>query len=81
VAKSAKQLDREISAALSGSAHARKRAGKPRVVHVEASTPANYRWLRQHARGATVLPQGEGFAVTDEVAWAQSLRAAEAREI
>jgi hypothetical protein len=64
-----------------GHAHATKRSkrGAPRVVHVEAATPAGYRWLRMNARGATVTP--EGFAVTDEAAWAQSLSAAGAREI
>jgi len=64
------------------SAHATKRSkrsGAPRVVHVEAATPAGYRWLRMNARGATVTP--EGFAVTDEAAWAQSLAAAGAYEI
>jgi len=35
--------------------------------------------LRQHAHGATVT--AEGFAVTDEAKWAQSLRAAGAKEI
>ena len=62
-------------------AHALKKAprGKPRVVHVEAKTPAGYRWLRMHARGATVTP--EGFAVTNEHEWAQSLSAAGAYEI
>jgi hypothetical protein len=59
--------------------HAKKRAAKPRVAHVEAATPALYRWLRINARGATVTP--EGFAVTDEAEWAQSLRAANAKEI
>jgi len=48
-------------------------------VNVEAATPAGYRWLLQHARGASKTP--EGFAVTDEAQWAAELRAAEAREI
>lgn len=65
-----------------GHAHATKRSKRSaalRVVHVEAATPAGYRWLRMNARGATVTP--EGFAVTDEAAWAQSLSAAGAYEI
>lgn len=70
---------------------AKKKRG-PRIVHVEAATPAGYRWLRQNARGAKLIwvddagsyghePGGGGFLVTDEGAWAESLRAADAREI
>jgi hypothetical protein len=44
-----------------------------------AETPAGYRWLRAHVRGATVTP--EGFDVTNEHEWAQSLVAAGATEI
>ncbi len=65
-----------------GASHATKRVSKtksPRIVDVEAATPAGYRWLRQHAHGATLMPKG--FAVTDEAAWAESLRAANAKEI
>lgn len=58
---------------------ARRRSTLPRIVDVEAQTPAGYRWLRMNARGATVTP--EGFAVTDEHEWAQSLAAAGAIEI
>ena len=61
------------------SGHATKRQKKARIVRVEAATPAGYRWLREHARGAAVTP--EGFAVTDEHEWAQSLDAAGAIEI
>ena len=59
--------------------HAAKKRKKVRVVDVLAKTPAGYRWLLSHARGATVTP--EGFAVTDEYKWAQSLAAAGAIEI
>ncbi|MGH9883889.1 MAG: hypothetical protein ACREBE_00050 [bacterium] len=58
---------------------ARRRSTLPRIVDVEAKTPAGYRWLRMNARGATVTP--EGFAVTDEHEWAQSLDAAGAIEV
>jgi hypothetical protein len=63
----------------SAQSHATKKQKKARIVHVEANTPAGYRWLRTHARGATVT--AEGFAVTDEREWAQSLAAAGALEI
>jgi biotin carboxylase len=67
---------------------AKKKRG-PRVVHFEAKTAEGYRWLRQHARGAKPIyvdAAGNGggrgaFLVTDEAAWAESLRAADAREI
>lgn len=58
--------------------HATKKR-KTRFVHVVAETPSGYRWLRAHVRGATETP--EGFAVTDEEAWAQSLAAAGASEL
>lgn len=58
--------------------HAMKKR-KPRLVQVRAETPAGYRWLRAHARGATETP--EGFAVTNEEQWAQSLAAAGAFEL
>lgn len=61
------------------SGHATKRQKKARIVRVEAATPVEYRWLRAHARGATVTP--EGFAVTNEHEWAQSLAAANAFEV
>lgn len=55
------------------------RKRKARIVHVSAETPAGYRWLRAHVRGATETP--EGFAVTDEEQWAQTLAAAGAFEL
>jgi hypothetical protein len=58
--------------------HATKRR-KVRLVQVRAETPAGYRWLRAHMRGATETP--EGFAVTNEEDWAQSLAAAGAFEL
>lgn len=62
---------------------AKKKRG-PRIVCAEAAAPTGYRWLRQHARGAKLMyidgPNG-CWAVFDEVAWAESLRVAEAREI
>jgi hypothetical protein len=78
--KTSAQLNAEIAASLGGaaSAHATKKR-KPRIVNVEAATPTGYRWLRQHARGATTM--SEGFVVTNEADWAQSLRAANAKEI
>jgi hypothetical protein len=60
------------------SSHATKKR-KARLVHVRAETPAGYRWLLAHVRGATATP--EGFAVTDEEEWAQSLAAAGAFEL
>jgi hypothetical protein len=60
-------------------AHSTKKRKKARIVNVEAKTPAGYRWLKINARGATMTP--EGFAVTDEHEWAQSLAAAGAIEI
>ena len=88
--KSKATLDRKIteapsrtaSSATGHRAHAAKKlkkAKKARIVNVEASTPTGYRWLRINARGATLTP--EGFAVTDEHEWAQSLNAAGAHEI
>lgn len=59
----------------------KRREKSVRIVHVECEGPAGYRWLRQHARGATVLAQGEGFAVTDEGLWAQYLAMAGGKEI
>jgi len=58
--------------------HATKKR-KPRLVQVRAKTPAGYRWLRAHMRGAIETP--EGFFVTDEEQWARSLSAADAREV
>jgi len=55
------------------------RKRKARLVHVRAETPAGYRWLLAHVRGATETP--EGFAVTNEEQWAQSLAAAGAFEL
>jgi len=52
---------------------------KPRTVHVECSTPNNYRWLCLHARGATLTD--DGFEVTNESDWAESLQAANGREV
>jgi len=59
-----------------------KRATKkqPRIVHVECETATDYRWLRQHARGATLTDTGE-FSVTNESEWAQSLSAARGKEV
>ena len=70
----------------------KKKKRGPRIAHVEAATAEGYRWLRQHANGAKLMwvddagsrggePGGGGFLVTDEAAWAMSLRAAGAREI
>jgi hypothetical protein len=59
--------------------HATKKRKKARIVLVKAETPAGYRWLLAHARGATATP--EGFVVTDEGEWGQSLAAAGAYEI
>jgi hypothetical protein len=62
---------------------AKKKRG-PRIAHVEAATAEGYRWLRQHAYGAKLIwvdGLNGGFMVTDEAAWAMSLRAAGAREI
>lgn len=58
-----------------------KNRKEPRIVHVEALTPAGYRWLRQHARGAACDPMDNKspFVVTND--WAQSLAAAGAKEI
>ena len=58
--------------------HATRRR-RPRLVQVRAETPAGYRWLRAHARGAMETPGG--FAVTNEEEWAQSLAAAGATEL
>ena len=58
--------------------HATKKR-KARLVQVRAETPAGYRWLLAHARGATSTL--EGFAVTDEEEWSQSLAAADAFEL
>lgn len=58
--------------------HATRRR-RPRLVQVRAETPAGYRWLRAHARGATET--SEGFSVTNEEEWAQSLAAAGATEL
>ena len=52
---------------------------KPRIAHVAAETSRGYRWLLAHARGATF--GDNGFIVTDEYEWAQSLSAAGAKEI
>lgn len=77
MAKTKRQLDADIATAL---AHATKRQKtRTRVTHVKAETPAGYRWLLAHARGAYATP--EGFVVTDEHAWAQSLDSAGAIEI
>lgn len=51
----------------------------PRLALVTCETPASYRWLRQHVRGATVT--ADGFLVTDEGEWAASIQAAGGREI
>jgi hypothetical protein len=72
-----KHLQRNPSA---GTRHAtRKRARGGRLVRVRAETPAGYRWLRANVRGATETP--EGFSITDEEKWAQSLSAAGAFEV
>ena len=63
---------------MTATSHATKRR-KARLVHVRAETPAGYRWLRAHVCGATETP--EGFAVTSEEEWAQSLAAAGAFEL
>ena len=55
------------------------RKRKARLVNVQAETPAGYRWLLAHVRGATATP--EGFFVTDEEQWAQALAAAGATEL
>lgn len=75
VTKTKKTLDREIASALAQGAKGRK----GRVVDVVCDTPTGYRWLRTHARGATVTPNG--FAVTNEHDWAQSLAAAGGTEM
>jgi len=72
--KSGAQLDSEIAHALR-----RKKRSTPRTVHVEAATPAGYRWLRQNARGATLT--ADGFLITNETEWARSLEVAGAKEI
>jgi hypothetical protein len=51
----------------------------PRVVHVECATAEGYRWLKRTVRGATLTP--DGFSVTDESEWSESLRAAGGREV
>jgi hypothetical protein len=55
------------------------RKRKARLVHIQAETPAGYRWLLAHMRGATATP--EGFSVTDEEQWAQTLAASGAIEL
>lgn len=60
------------------SSHATRKR-KSRLVHVRAETPSGYRWLLAHMRGATSTP--EGFSVTDEEQWAQTLAAAGATEL
>jgi hypothetical protein len=62
----------------SGIRHATGKRGG-RLVQVRAETPAGFRWLRANVRGATETP--EGFSVTDEEKWAQSLSAAGAFEV
>ena len=57
----------------------KRKARKTRLVHVRAETPAGYRWLLAHVRGARATP--EGFWVTDEEQWAQTLAAAGAFEL
>lgn len=59
--------------------HATKKRGARLVQDVRAETPAGYRWLLVHMRGATKTP--DGFAVTDEEQWAESLAAAGAVEL
>ena len=56
-----------------------RKVRKVRIVNVECETPALYRWLRMHNRGATIVT--EGFAVYDELAWSEALAAARGREI
>ena len=80
--KIAEAPSRTASSVTGHRAHATKKlkkAKKSRIVNVEATTPTGYRWLRINARGATLTP--EGFVVTDEHEWAQSLNAAGAHEI
>lgn len=61
-------------------------AKMPRIVDVEAATPAGYRWLRQYVSahpgvsGATLLGSG-AFSVTNESRWAEALRSAQAKEL
>lgn len=52
---------------------------KTRVTHVECKTPALYRWLRMHCQGARVVTNG--FEVYNEELWAESLNAANGKEI
>ena len=56
-----------------------KRKKTPRVVHVICPTPVEFSWLSAFARGATRV--ADGFEVTDESQWAESLRAARGEEI
>ncbi len=69
-------MKRDVDQILAGAKRGRRAA---RVVNVRAETPAGYRWLLSHARGATLT--SDGFLVTDESEWAQSLSAAGAREV
>lgn len=53
---------------------------KPRITHVECTTPSGWRWLKIHARGATLTAEGS-FVVYDESEWSQCLAAAGGKEV
>lgn len=60
-------------------AKTRSRGVKGRTTHVVCDTPAGYRWLIAHKRGADIAPDGS-FRVTNEADWAASLQAAGGKE-
>jgi hypothetical protein len=73
--KYGKKATEKIASTMHEFKRGKLRQRKVRLVHdVVAETPAGYRWLLPHVRGAIRTP--EGFAVTNEEQWAESLAAA-----
>lgn len=55
---------------------------KPRFVHIECQTAEGYRWLKRTIRSEYASESsGGGFLVTDESRWAETLAAADGREV